>query len=247
VKLDFKKSGSYLLMLAALFLGLVFTMQVRSIIESNRQETAESMDAAELKQKIEIQVGNELALKTQIEDLTLKRDGYIREYLLRNSDSESVFKLQIARLKAGLLDVKGPGIILTLDDAPARVTEEPNLLIIHDTDIRKILNELKKAGAQAISINDERITSTSEQICAGPTIRINGNRYSVPYVVKAIGDPDALFEAIETSERIRLMKNVDISVSISKQSDLLIKGFTYSFTNPERLISGLEAVEIENR
>ena len=68
----------------------------------------------------------------------------------------------------------------------------PSWFIIHDYDIRTILNELKTAGAQAIAINGERVVPMSEQICVGPTIIINDNRYPVPYIIEAIGEPDGL-------------------------------------------------------
>lgn len=93
-----------------------------------------------------------------------------------------------------------------------------------------------------MAINDERILATSKQICAGPTILINQNRYPVPYVVKAIGDPDALYDAIEQSEAVIIMRIYDIQVDIRKESEIIIPRYR-TYRNIRNMISGLEVVE----
>ena len=68
--------------------------------------------------------------------------------------------------------------------------------MLHDSDLLVLINELRAAGAEALSINGERILATSEIRCAGPTVSVNNNRYSAPFVVKAIGDPATMENAI---------------------------------------------------
>ena len=63
------------------------------------------------------------------------------------------------------------------------------MYIIHDEDLLRVLNELCAAGAEAISINDQRIVATTEVRCAGPTVSVNNVRSAPPYVIKAIGNP----------------------------------------------------------
>ena len=113
--------------------------------------------------------------------------------------------------------------------------------IIHDHDIRTILNDLKKAGAQAIAINGERVVPMSEQICAGPTILINGNRYPVPYVIEAIGDPYALYEAMDISYKVAELREFNIQVDIKKAESIRISKFSGT-DKLDRYISGLEVV-----
>jgi uncharacterized protein YlxW (UPF0749 family) len=81
-----------------------------------------------------------------------------------------------------------------MNDSVAKVSEEgtEDLYVIHDADILNIVNELRAAGAEAISINDERVTATSNIRCGGPTINIDGKRHAVPFVIKAIGNPRTL-------------------------------------------------------
>jgi len=112
--------------------------------------------------------------------------------------------LEKAQFQAGLTDVKGPGIIVTLNDSkvafpgglPPGMTP-PN--IIHDTDINQVTNELKAAGAEAISVNDQRLVAVSPIRCAGPTIFVNNTPQTPPYVITAIGNPKILATALNIS------------------------------------------------
>ena len=98
------------------------------------------------------------------------------------------------RMAAGYLPVQGPGVVVTIDDSKRAMKpgENPNLYLIHDDDMLKVINELWAAGAEAISINQQRLVVGSEIRCAGPTISVNNSRYSPPYEIRAIGDPKTL-------------------------------------------------------
>ncbi len=106
-----------------------------------------------------------------------------------------------AQFLAGLTDVKGPGVVVTMDDSKLPYPKDappgmPPGNIIHDTDIGQVVNELKSAGAEAISVNDQRLVAVSPIRCAGPTIFINNTPQTPPYVIKAIGEPKTLLTAI---------------------------------------------------
>ena len=90
----------------------------------------------------------------------------------------------------GLTDVTGKGVIIKVDDAMVQSTFDPNSTIVHDADLISIVNELKNAGAEAISINGSRIINTSEIAEINNSyIIVNGaKRIASPYEVKAIGD-----------------------------------------------------------
>ena len=110
-------------------------------------------------------------------------------------------QLAQAQFLAGLTDVKGPGVIVTLNDSknpfpnglPPGMTP-PN--VIHDTDINQVVNELKAAGAEAVSVNDQRLVAVSPVRCAGPTVFVNNTPQTPPYVIKAIGNPKTLEAAV---------------------------------------------------
>ena len=69
----------------------------------------------------------------------------------------------------GLTDVTGPGVIVTLSDSKKDIASSlnPSQLLVHDLDVLSVINELKNAGAEAISINDQRIVPTTGIICGG--------------------------------------------------------------------------------
>ena len=108
-------------------------------------------------------------------------------------------QLTRAEILAGLVDVKGPGISVTLNDAANRSVTgglDANSTLIHDEDLRRVINELASAGAEAISVNDSRIISTSAVRCVGPTVLVNDTKMAPPYVIRAIGKPEQLEAAL---------------------------------------------------
>ena len=96
----------------------------------------------------------------------------------------------------GLSEVTGYGLVITVDDNNKMSLNDwygdPNSLIVHDIDLMNIVNELKNAGAEAISINNQRIVTTSAIECDGNVIKINGEKISAPFEIKAIGFPETL-------------------------------------------------------
>lgn len=107
-------------------------------------------------------------------------------------------ELEVAMMASGALDMKGAGIVAKLDDGvrPLYNGEDPNNVLVHDLDILNLINDLKEAGAEAISINGQRITNTTEVSCAGYTVKVNNIFIARPFTIKAIGDPKMLKAAL---------------------------------------------------
>jgi len=106
-----------------------------------------------------------------------------------------------AQFLAGLTDVKGLGVVVTLNDSKLPFPKDmppgvPPPNIIHDTDIGQVVNELKASGAEAISVNDQRLVAVSPIRCVGPTVMVNFTPQAPPYVIKAIGNPKTLMTGI---------------------------------------------------
>ncbi len=119
------------------------------------------------------------------------------------------------RAVAGLLALEGQGVLVLISDGDRELLEgeDPNNLLVHDIDVLNIVNDLKIAGAEAISLNGQRIVSVSEINCAGPTIKINDQVYSQPYIIKAIGNSDYLQAAIKAPGTYgNLLKQVGLFV-----------------------------------
>ena len=103
----------------------------------------------------------------------------------------------------GMTEVVGPGVIVTLSDSKkdANTSLNPSDLVVHDADVLSVINELKNAGAEAISINEQRIIPTSGIVCGGNIIKINGEKVGAPFIIKAIGLPEQL-AALERPGRL---------------------------------------------
>jgi len=181
------------------------------------KSTVSFQRVADLSQQLAQAEREKEILVRQVQDLTNVIHG--------NSTADTMFS---ARMKAGLVAVTGPGIIVTIDDSkrPSKPGENPNLYIIHDDDILKVINELWAAGAEAVSINEQRLVVNSEIRCAGPTLSVNNTRSSPPYEVKAIGNSATL----ETALRMRggvleTLQFWGIQINIRRQDNVVIPGF----------------------
>lgn len=141
---------------------------------------------------------------------------------------------------AGFQEVEGPGIVITMQDnmTEGAFGEEFELDIIHDIDVLRIINDLRGAGAEAISINGQRVLSISEIKCGGPIIRVNGKSLGTPFVIKAIGDPKLLTAAINAPNTYAYaLKHID-QIYIESRTEDCIKipayngRFIYRYAKP---------------
>ena len=111
---------------------------------------------------------------------------------------------------AQLQPVRGPAVRVTLDDAPRDrpVPEgvEPNDVIVHQQDVQEVVNALWASGAEAMTLMDQRVISTSAVRCVGTTLHLQGRVYSPPYVITAIGDTDDLLDGLDGSAQLALYR-----------------------------------------
>lgn len=103
-------------------------------------------------------------------------------------------------LAAGREAVTGPGLTVRLTDAPANLPQPAGVtnddLVVHQQDLQAVINALWAAGAEAMTLQDQRVISTSAFRCVGNVLLLHGRQYSPPYVVQAVGDPDVLRRAL---------------------------------------------------
>lgn len=162
----------------------------------------------------------------------------INEYTYGGKKDERVIsdikeEIEYNKMVIGTNSVKGDGIEIVLKDGIDTITEEvqDNTLLLvktlHDNDMIKVVNELKVAGAQAISINNQRVVANSEILCGWAFLRINGVKTPGPFTVKAIGNTDIMISILDRRDSfIKTLKNRDISVDITKEKNLEISGYT---------------------
>ena len=128
----------------------------------------------------------------------------------------------------GLTEVTGSGVIVTLGDSKkdASSSLDPSMLLVHDTDVLSVINELKNAGAEAISINDQRIIPTTGIICGGNIIDINGEKVGAPFEIKAIGLPEQLAALDRPNGYLDILRSWSIEVKLEKSNNITIPKYT---------------------
>ncbi len=143
-------------------------------------------------------------LRAEIAEAT---DGAARSDDRIGKVSEQADQLAFA---AGVGPVSGPGLTVTLADAPRRADRllpdgaDPDDLVVHQQDVQAVVNALWAGGAEALQIMDQRVISTSAVRCVGNTLILQGRVYSPPYVVTAVGPVDAMRDALDASPAVSL-------------------------------------------
>jgi uncharacterized protein YlxW (UPF0749 family) len=148
----------------------------------------------------------------------------------------------LARLhgQAGLDPLQGPGLTVTLNDAPPGATAkipgvpEPgvNDLVIHQQDIQAVVNALWRGGAAGVQVMDQRLISTSAVRCVGNTLLLQGRVYSPPYVIRAVGRTADLRAAVEADPSIRnylqYVAAYGLGWKVQESGELNLPGYTGS-------------------
>lgn len=193
-----KNKNAYIAIgIVCLVLATAITVQVRTMKGEN---SAVAQDFANSELKDSLLEWKEKSDSAEIDlEKSVKKLEELRQTSTANGNSseEKQNELKMYNQILGLTDVTGEGIIMTVKDSMQTTSAiDMNNLIIHDSDLRSLVNELSNAGAEAISINDERIVSTTAITCAGNVILINGNKVGSPFIINAIGNQESLYGAI---------------------------------------------------
>lgn len=129
----------------------------------------------------------------------------------------------------GLTEVTGPGVIITLQDGSSKsllATLDPSNIMVHDLDVLSVVNELKNAGAEAISVNNQRIVPTTSITCDGNVIKINGEKVGTPFEIKAIGLPEQLSALSRPGGYISLLEDAGVITELKKSDDITIPKYS---------------------
>ena len=136
--------------------------------------------------------------------------------------------LESSQLAAGLVKVRGPGMRVSLADSSLdkSPTGDVNDLVIHSSDVQATVNALWRAGAEAMSINGQRLVGTSAVVCVGNTLLLNGTVHSPPYVVTALGADRNKFEADKLVQRLRSdAQNFGLKLSVHSDDSVTIPAY----------------------
>jgi uncharacterized protein YlxW (UPF0749 family) len=142
---------------------------------------------------------------------------------------------------AGLDSDRGPGLVVTLNDAQRDADgrfprdASPDDLVVHQQDIQAVLNALWSGGAEGIEMQDQRIIATSAPRCVGNTLLLNGRTYSPPYTVTAIGDAGAMQAALAAAPLVTLYKQYVVRFGLGYAEEPRAEVELVGHTEPVRL------------
>ena len=207
--------------IACFALVTVMMMQFKVVNETDITEI-ENMQESELKTELANWKTKYDEIDAQYEDTMQKIEEYKNDEESNNEASRLVQEeLEQTNTLLGLTDVEGEGIVVTLKSGE-------DVAAISADDLLIIVNALKFAGAEAISINDERIVNTTDivNILDGSFIKVNGQRILEPYVIKVIGNQSHLESAITgNGGKIDELQTLGHTATIEKDSKITISKY----------------------
>ncbi|GGD25162.1 DUF881 domain-containing protein [Nocardioides daphniae] len=158
-------------------------------MQTSRNADVEALGRASLAERIQQEQASVRALKDQagqLLDANARSEADLRE--LRAREEQLTARVSRLGARTGYLAVRGPGLRVTVDDAPNPSPSQ----IVQDDDLLVLVDGLWAAGAEAIAINGQRLTALSSIQNSGSAIHVNVRPLNPPYVVEAIGDPDRM-------------------------------------------------------
>ncbi len=215
-----QKKVYWSLILIGIIIGILLSLQYRITqdiekTEAVRQTEELANQLTALKKERDVLYDNVTKMRSQLEMLYISEPQLLEE-------------IRYASTLAGFNELTGKGVEVTLDDSITIMDlgDNPNLYIVHDEDILKVVNELKAAGAEAISINGERLVASSEVFCSGPTIRVNRKLLAAPFVIEAIGDPEHMVNSLKIKGGIlETLQFYGLQVTAKKLSKVSIPAY----------------------
>ncbi|MET3963788.1 uncharacterized protein YlxW (UPF0749 family) [Marmoricola sp. OAE513] len=210
----------------AAVLAIFAVLAVVAGLQTSRNSSSAERERRELISQVKSQRAAVTEQRRTIEALQgLNRR--LEDQLFANSGSSNGLLEQVALLglRSGIAPAKGPGVLIVADDAPDAESDRNRVL---DSDLQKLVNGLWQAGAEAISINGERLTALSAIRHAGTAITVNFTSLGRPYRISAIGNPDQLparfAETTSGQAWLDLQREVGLRYSLKTQSSLRLPG-----------------------
>ena len=228
-----------LLGIMCMFLTLGICVQIKTVNESSTRvgktqtENALRDSVLKWKEKYDSIYNEENQKENELDKLR-------EEVLSQNTDSENIDgQLKDINILLGYNEVYGQGLIITLKDANvANVKGNATDYIVHDGDLLEVVNALKNAGAEAISINEQRIVNSTAITCAGNIIKVNGEKLGSPFVIKAIGLTEKLKGALTMpGGYLEVLEKDGVQVKVEEANSIEIPKYNgvYNFQYAENV------------
>ncbi|OAA83259.1 DUF881 domain-containing protein [Clostridium ljungdahlii] len=222
--------------LVCCILGFMLTYQFRVLMRQDNTLNLNNQNSSDVTVEIEQYKKEKAALETKVNDLQNKVKGYEDAAASKSDSTKNLLdELESSRILMGEVDVKGQGVVIYLNPNSNLFGNSVNNHIT-DKDLVYLVNELRFAGAEAISINDIRIVSRTGIRTAGNYILINDEKISPSkrIVIQAIGDKSLLYSAMSFPEVFSDLKAI-CDVKFEKSDSITIKKYNkpYKFEYAE--------------
>ncbi len=204
--------------LSGFFFITVYNYQLISNMKSNPQRNSSLVRIIEnLETEIEAEQERLNEMRSKIENIEVQlSDEQKNIQSLKN-------ELALQKKEAGLVSLQGTGIKVILDDNKDGLSENPesnpNNYIVHYESLLALVEEIKRAGAEAISINEQRLITNSDIRCVGNVILVNTARIAPPFEISAIGNPLLIEKYIINSSEYDFLLTSEIPISYELFTD----------------------------
>jgi len=216
----------------AITLGIMcFVLTAGIMIQLNTMEEAVSTVG---KSMIESNLKDEVLKWKEKHDIAYEQLQEVEKQLEKErqvsitNDSASVEKQEkLKELNAylGLTDVVGEGIIITVQDNTSSILGTASDLV-HDGDLRKIVNEIKNTNAEAISINGQRIVQNTTINCVGALVQVNNESIGSPFIIKVIGDKNTLYNnLLRPGSYLDELESAGLVVNVERSDEITIEKY----------------------
>ena len=197
-----KRGKQLVLSIVFLVLGFMLAFSYRTIGSKQQVLDPEQTNLFQQEEQYRADLIEQQERNKELTNELLDKQNDVHSFEQDFSDKEKkhavlVEKARDLRLLLGDIPSKGAGVKVTLEDADYDPSvQNPNDYIVHESHVLRVINELKIAGAQGMTINGQRINSNSYIKCTGPVIMVDGRTFPAPFIIEAVGDPKVLSPAL---------------------------------------------------
>ncbi|MFV9509981.1 DUF881 domain-containing protein [Tepidibacillus sp. LV47] len=217
-----KKKIPSVIILISMITGFMISIQYHStqeILSSN------SRDITELRSDLSKEMERKEALLKDLE----KKQELLSQYKNnhKNQETTDIMKeeLKKSQMLAGLIPVKGKGLILTIQSNGQANSDQGIENMVVDEDLRTLINELFANGAQAISINGQRIIANTAIRNVGNQIQVNQQFIQFPYQINAIGDQEKMKAGLQVAGLFDYFKLLNKELVIEKKDEIEVPAY----------------------
>lgn len=223
-----KKQIAITLGIMCFILTMCIAIQIRTVTNSNSTASQSLIDNGLRDEVLRWKERYDNAYQELLD--SEKQLTKVRQQATQNNTTENAKQEQIKQnnMLLGTVEVKGAGLEITLADnnAAAAGLIDPSSILVHYDDLLQVVNALNNAGAEAISINGQRVITTTAITCEGNVIKVNGEKISSPFVIKAIGSQGLLLGSMTMAGGyLNILEEWGVIVNVKSVDDITVEKY----------------------